>query len=616
MQLDAVLALNGVTDQSLMHAILHDALPVELRHLSPTSTSSQQPYDDLCSAVLASYGLTYHPLPFTRDFQVIPASQRAGPSGPKLSSDRNLTSPTTSPSSLGPATSAVSLAPGHRSDEVLEVVSAADNLPTTKCVFSKSSADGPSGMLATSMFSTKATGAALLPPSYAAMLQSAQAWQPQFDPPLPPFRTSRLESWFEEFAVALYHNGIWIQELMYEVLEYHLPHDLKHHLTYFSWSPRPYDHLRDAVLKFYGLKHALSPKNDTTAPGSSPSRTPLAPQPVQTIPHSATGHIDSTPAAAPCTVAYAVETWSAELSVPGDSTTSAGPADLPADYPPVPAPVEARDTTHTMDPEPAVTLYSISFPRTPVPAAQNLVDCQHLLTSSSMCPTEVQAPEHARLKVHNAVTMSGNPEGRTPGSPQVEHTVHAPTDAQLNQPSEPARYHCKPCRTSSVQSVPFPTYLHPTRPTRRPPQPEMCHRKRRYQHGPCGYHRTFRCHRCSDMNPMSWSKWMRRRLSHPWRRVREETLPEMLKETDNSVGVILVFHCALTSLSVTAGAVVYDYAMEGDRRRSIPATVALVFLGVGDLLGRVGASSSQTSRGNDWVYAEACRASPAYSVRC
>ncbi|KAL1415653.1 hypothetical protein MTO96_029074 [Rhipicephalus appendiculatus] len=59
-------------------------------------------------------------------------------------------------------------------------------------------------------------------------------------------------------------------------------------------------------------------------------------------------------------------------------------------------------------------------------------------------------------------------------------------------------------------------------------------------------------------------------------------------ETDNSVGIILVFYCALTSLSVTAGAVVYDYAMEGDRRRSIPATVTLVSLGLGDLLGRVG----------------------------
>ncbi|KAH8037724.1 hypothetical protein HPB51_016272 [Rhipicephalus microplus] len=262
------------------------------------------------------------------------------------------------------------------------------------------------------------------------MLQSAQAWQPEFDPPLPPFQTSRLDSWFEEFLVALYHNSIWIQELMYEVLEYHLPHDLKHHLTYFSWSPRPYDHLRDAVLKIYGPKHAPPPKHDTTAPGSSTSRTPLAPQPAQTITLPATGHIDSTPAAAACTIAFAAETWLAELSVLRDSTSSAGPADLPADSPPVQAPVEARDTTHTIDPEPAVTLHAISFPCKPVPAAQNLVDCQHPLTLSSMYPTEVQAPEHARLNVHDVLTMSGNSQGSMPGSPQVEHTVHSPTDAQ------------------------------------------------------------------------------------------------------------------------------------------------------------------------------------------
>ncbi|KAH8009348.1 hypothetical protein HPB51_015671 [Rhipicephalus microplus] len=180
-------------------------------------------------------------------------------------------------------------------------------------------------------------------------------------------------------------------------------------------------------------------------------RTPLAPQPVQTIPLPATGHIDSTPAAVPCTVAFAAETSSAELSVPGDLTTSAGPADLPADSPPVPAPVEARDTTHAMDPEPAVTLHAISFPCTPVPAAQNLVECQHLLTSFPMYPTEVQAREHARLNVHDALTMSENPEGRTPGSPQVEHTVHAPTYAQLNHP---------PTTTCACLSISTPSTAH------------------------------------------------------------------------------------------------------------------------------------------------------------
>ncbi|KAH7951284.1 hypothetical protein HPB52_007245 [Rhipicephalus sanguineus] len=65
MQLDACLAVNGVTAQPLMQDILLDALPAELRHLSAASSSSPQPYDDLCAAVLARYGETYRPLPGT-----------------------------------------------------------------------------------------------------------------------------------------------------------------------------------------------------------------------------------------------------------------------------------------------------------------------------------------------------------------------------------------------------------------------------------------------------------------------------------------------------------------------------------------------------------------------
>ncbi|KAH7969605.1 hypothetical protein HPB52_020200 [Rhipicephalus sanguineus] len=89
------------------------------------------------------------------------------------------------------------------------------------------------------------------------MFQPAQAWQPQFDPPPPPFRTSCLQSWFEEFEAALELNNIWIQEFMLQVLEYHLPRDLKRHITYFSWSPRPYDDLRHAVLEVL-LEHGAS----------------------------------------------------------------------------------------------------------------------------------------------------------------------------------------------------------------------------------------------------------------------------------------------------------------------------------------------------------------------
>ncbi|KAH7958045.1 hypothetical protein HPB51_027970 [Rhipicephalus microplus] len=79
MQLDAVLAVNGITDQPLMHAILHYALPVELHHLAATSSTSPQPYDALCTAVLARNGLTYRPLPGARDFGVVTASQRVLP---------------------------------------------------------------------------------------------------------------------------------------------------------------------------------------------------------------------------------------------------------------------------------------------------------------------------------------------------------------------------------------------------------------------------------------------------------------------------------------------------------------------------------------------------------
>ncbi|KAH7956732.1 hypothetical protein HPB52_012255 [Rhipicephalus sanguineus] len=87
MQLDAILALNGITAQPMMHAVLLQALPVELHHLAAATTSSPQPYDDLCAAVLALYGETYRPLPGTREFRVSPPSTRAVPPGPQPSHD-------------------------------------------------------------------------------------------------------------------------------------------------------------------------------------------------------------------------------------------------------------------------------------------------------------------------------------------------------------------------------------------------------------------------------------------------------------------------------------------------------------------------------------------------
>ncbi|KAH7939839.1 hypothetical protein HPB52_018051 [Rhipicephalus sanguineus] len=94
------------------------------------------------------------------------------------------------------------------------------------------------------------------------------ACQPQFDPPLPPFRPSCLQSMFEEFEPALDFHNIWLQEFRFQVLEYHLPRDRKRHLTHWPF-----------------------PKSDP-APPDTPSSTwtPPASRPVQTIPLPTTGY--------------------------------------------------------------------------------------------------------------------------------------------------------------------------------------------------------------------------------------------------------------------------------------------------------------------------------------
>ncbi|KAH7940375.1 hypothetical protein HPB52_023562 [Rhipicephalus sanguineus] len=143
MQLDAILALNGITAQPMMHAVLLQALPVELHHLASATTSSPQPYDDLCAAVLARYGETYRPLPGTREFRVSPPSTRAVPPGPQPSHDRDLPSPATTPPTSRPATSASIPAPDHPPDEVQEAPAAIDQ-STEKSVYSTASAHGPS----------------------------------------------------------------------------------------------------------------------------------------------------------------------------------------------------------------------------------------------------------------------------------------------------------------------------------------------------------------------------------------------------------------------------------------------------------------------------------------
>ncbi|KAH7942710.1 hypothetical protein HPB52_000201 [Rhipicephalus sanguineus] len=143
MQLDAILALNGITAQPMMHAVLLQALPVELNHLASATTYSPQPYDDLCAAVLARYGETYRPLPGTREFRVSPPSTRAVPHGPQPSHDHDLPSPATTPPTSRQATSASIPAPEHPPDEVQEVPAASGH-STESFVFSTASAHGPS----------------------------------------------------------------------------------------------------------------------------------------------------------------------------------------------------------------------------------------------------------------------------------------------------------------------------------------------------------------------------------------------------------------------------------------------------------------------------------------
>ncbi|KAH7962157.1 hypothetical protein HPB52_014659 [Rhipicephalus sanguineus] len=149
MRLDAILAVNGIKAQPMMHAVLLNALPVELCHLAAKSSSSPRPYDDLCAAVLACYGQTYRPLPGSRELQISPPSQGAGPIGPEPSLDQDFTSPATNPPTSRPATSASIPAPDHPPDEVQEVPAAIGH-STERSVFSTASAHGPSDSICTS----------------------------------------------------------------------------------------------------------------------------------------------------------------------------------------------------------------------------------------------------------------------------------------------------------------------------------------------------------------------------------------------------------------------------------------------------------------------------------
>ncbi|KAH7952501.1 hypothetical protein HPB52_023836 [Rhipicephalus sanguineus] len=180
MQLDACLAVNGVTAQPLMHDILLDALPAELRHLSAASSSSPQPYDDLCAAVLARYGETYRPLPGTREFRVSPPSTRAVPPGAQPFHDHDLPSPATTPPTSRHATSASIPAPDHPPDEVQEVPAATGH-STESSVFSTASAHGPSDVPAICTSSPTSMAHDTAATSDSTTTTSAHALEPAID---------------------------------------------------------------------------------------------------------------------------------------------------------------------------------------------------------------------------------------------------------------------------------------------------------------------------------------------------------------------------------------------------------------------------------------------------
>ncbi|KAH7946895.1 hypothetical protein HPB52_005669 [Rhipicephalus sanguineus] len=142
LKLDAALAQSGVTAQPLMHAVLLNALPVELRHLAAASTSSLQPYEDLCAAVLICYGHAYRPLRWSREFHASPLLQRAVPTRPQPSLDHDDTSLITAPSTSVPATEASIPVPDHR--DKAEDARTSTDLSNTRGVPSKLSAEGPS----------------------------------------------------------------------------------------------------------------------------------------------------------------------------------------------------------------------------------------------------------------------------------------------------------------------------------------------------------------------------------------------------------------------------------------------------------------------------------------
>ncbi|KAH7977149.1 hypothetical protein HPB51_026990 [Rhipicephalus microplus] len=94
------------------------------------ATCSPQPYDALCTAVLACSGNTYRPLPFTRTRQVSLASQSKVRTGPQPSIDRYLGTPASTTSTPDPVAETSTPAPDH--DREVEDFPTATDLPSER----------------------------------------------------------------------------------------------------------------------------------------------------------------------------------------------------------------------------------------------------------------------------------------------------------------------------------------------------------------------------------------------------------------------------------------------------------------------------------------------------
>ncbi|KAH6942907.1 hypothetical protein HPB50_011532 [Hyalomma asiaticum] len=106
--LDAVLEINGITDEPTKHALLLSTLPADLQYLSAASLASPRPYNALRAAVLAYNGEPYSP-PYSEYFSSATTKRAVVPSPrPTYASDPPPKSVTTNGTSRPPTNSSLS----------------------------------------------------------------------------------------------------------------------------------------------------------------------------------------------------------------------------------------------------------------------------------------------------------------------------------------------------------------------------------------------------------------------------------------------------------------------------------------------------------------------------